>query len=91
MPRYLIERSFPQGLSIPLTDEGRKALDGLVRVNADHGVTWVHSYVNTDRTQTYCIYDGPTPESIRKVAERNGLPVSRITEVSVLDPYFYRP
>jgi hypothetical protein len=91
MPRYLIERSFPQGLSIPMNADGRKALDGVVQVNADHGVTWVHSYVSADRTQTYCIYDGPTPESIRKVAERNGLPVSRITEVSVLDPYFYRP
>lgn len=91
MPRYLIERSFPQGLSIPLTDDGRKAVDGVVKVNADHGVTWVHSYVNGDRTQTYCVYDGPSPESIRKVAERNGLPVTRITEVSVLDPYFYRP
>jgi hypothetical protein len=61
MPRYLIERSFPQGLSIPLNDDGRKALDGVVQVNADHGVTWVHSYVNTDRTQTFCIYDGRRP------------------------------
>ena len=91
MPRYLIERSFPQGLSIPLNTDGRKALDGVVQVNADRGVTWVHSYVSTDSKQTFCIYDGPSPESIRKVAERNGLPVSRITEVSVLDPYFYRP
>ena len=54
-------------------------------------MTWVHSYVNPDRTATFCVYDGPTPEAIRKVAERNGLPVNRITEVSVLDPYFYRP
>jgi len=91
MPRYLIERSFPQGLSIPLDDEGKKALAGVVANNAEHGVNWVHSYVNTDRTQTFCIYDAPTPESIRKVADRNGLPVGRITEVSVLDPYFYRP
>lgn len=90
MPRYLIERTFPQGLSIPLNDEGRQAIDKVVRNNAEQGVTWVHSYVNPERTQTFCVYDGPTPESIRAVAERNGLPVSRITEVSVLDPYFYR-
>ena len=91
MPRYLIERSFPQGLAIPLNDEGRKAVDSVVRNNAEHGATWVHSYVNPERTQTFCIYDAPSPESIRKVAERNGLPVGRITEVTVLDPYFYRP
>ena len=89
MPRYLIERSFPQGLSIPMNADGRKALDGVIRNNAEQGVSWVHSYVNPERTQTFCIYDAPTPEAIRHVADRNGLPVGQITEVSVLDPYFY--
>ena len=28
-------------------------------------------------------------DGIRKAAEKNGLPVDRITRVSVLDPYFY--
>lgn len=91
MPRYLIERSFPQGLSIPLDDNGQTALATVVANNAQDGVTWVHSYVNPDRTQTFCIYDAPSPEAIRKVADRNMLPVGRITEVTVLDPYFYRP
>ncbi len=91
MPRYLIERSFPQGLSIPLDDNGKAAVAAVVSNNAEQGVTWVHSYVNPDRTQTFCIYDAPSPEAIRKVADRNTLPVGRITEVSVLDPYFYRP
>jgi hypothetical protein len=53
-------------------------------------VTWVHSYVSPDRKKTFCIYDSPTPEAIRTVAGRNGLPVDHITEVSTLDPYFYR-
>jgi len=91
MPRYLIERSFPDGLSIPINDDGRKAVAGVVANNAESGVTWVHSYVTPDRTQTFCIYDAPAPEAIRQVAERNGLPVGRITEVNVLDPYFYQP
>jgi hypothetical protein len=91
MPRYLIERSFPDGLSIPMNEDGRKALASVVAKNAEHGVSWVHSYVTPDLKQTFCIYDGPTPEAIRKVADRNSLPVGRITEVSVLNPYFYRP
>jgi len=57
--------------------------------NAQHGVSWVHSYVNPDRTSTFCIYDGPSPEAIRAAARTTGLPVGNITEVSVLDPYFY--
>jgi hypothetical protein len=89
MPRYLIERTFPAGLSIPQNAAGVEAVQGVVERNAMDGVTWVHSYVNPDRTKTFCIYDGPTPESIRKVADRNKLPVDNITQVSVLDPYFY--
>jgi hypothetical protein len=42
-----------------------------------------------DKTKTFCIYDGPTPESIRRAATSNGLPVDTISEVTVLDPYFY--
>jgi hypothetical protein len=89
MPRYLVERSFPQGLAIPMNADGRKALDGVIANNAESGVAWVHSYVTPERTQTFCVYDAPSPEAIRKVADRNGLPVGRITQVNVLDPYFY--
>jgi hypothetical protein len=90
MPRYLVERTFPDGLAIPMDDSGAKTCMTVVDNNAQDGVTWIHSYVTPDRTRTYCVYDGPTPEAIRRVAETNSLPVDRITEVRVLDPYFYR-
>lgn len=90
MPRYLVERSFPAGLNIPMTAEGAAACRSVVGCNAEDGVTWVHSYVNPGHTRTFCIYDGPTPEAIRSAATRNSLPVDAITEVSVLNPYFYR-
>lgn len=61
----------------------------VVERNADEGVTWVHSYVSDDKTKTFCVYDAPNPEAIRKTAARNELPVDRITRVRVLDPYFY--
>ena len=90
MPRYMIERRFVGGLNIPQTAEGAKACLGVVERNAADGVTWLHSYVSPDRTKTFCVYDGPSPEAIRSAATRSQLPVDSITEVSVLDPYFYR-
>jgi hypothetical protein len=90
MARYMVERTFPDGLRIPVTEEGAAACLGVVDRNGELGVTWVHSYVNEDKTKTFCVYDGPDPEAIRKAAERNGLPVDGITKVTVLDPYFYR-
>lgn len=90
MPRYLVERSFPEGLGLPANDQGAQTCAVVVGNNITEGVTWIHSYVTPDRKKTYCIYDGPSPESIRQVANTNGLPVDRIQEVRVLDPYFHR-
>jgi hypothetical protein len=90
MPRYLVQRTFPDGLQIPVDEQGAKTAIAVVDTNADSGVTWVHSYVSADKSTTFCVYDGPSPEAIRRVAELNKLPVDRITEVRVLDPYFYR-
>jgi Nickel responsive protein SCO4226-like len=90
MPRYVVERTFPEGLQIPLTEEGTRICGAVVATNSDDLVTWVHSYVTEDKAKTYCIYDAPSPEAIRRAARRNNLPVDKITEVQVLDPYFYR-
>jgi hypothetical protein len=89
MPRYMVERTFADGLRIPADAQGAKACMAVVDVNAADGVTWIHSYVTEDRRKTFCVYDGPNPEAIRSAAERNGLPVDRISEVRVLDPYFH--
>lgn len=41
MPRYVVERSFPDGLSMPVDDEGAKASLAIVDGNAAEGVTWI--------------------------------------------------
>jgi len=57
MPRYVVERSFPDGLDIPITEAGSKACLTVIDGNLRHEVTWLHSYVSPDRTKTFCIYD----------------------------------
>jgi hypothetical protein len=89
MPRYVVERTFPEGLRIPVGSEGAEMCLAVVDRNADEGVTWIHSYVSEDKKKTFCVYDAPSPEAIRKTATRNELPVDHITQVSVLDPYLY--
>ena len=89
MPRYMVERTFPDGLHIPPDSSGADALRGVVERNASEGVSWVHSYVTPDKKRTFCVYDAPSPEAIRSVAEKNNVPVDAIHEVRVLDPYFY--
>ena len=90
MPRYMVQRTFPNGLEIPLDDAGAEICRAVIKRNAEEGVTWMHSYVSADKRTSFCVYDAPTPEAIRKTAARNDLPVDQITQVQVLDPYFYR-
>jgi hypothetical protein len=90
MPRYIVQRRFPQGLQIDVANGGAELCRSVIDRNAELGVSWVHSYVSEDKKTTFCVYDAPTPDAIRATAAANELPVEQITAVSVLDPYFYR-
>ncbi len=89
MPRYLIERTFGEGLQILDDSKGADECLKIVSNNLYDEVTWVHSYVSDDKSKSFCIYDAPSPEAVRRAARRNNLPIDKITEVRVLDPYFY--
>jgi hypothetical protein len=89
MKRYVVERNFPDGLEIPINKEGCDLVMGVVSNNSEDNVTWIHSYVSADKKKTFCIYDAPSPDAIRKVAIKSGSSVDKITEVKVFNPYFY--
>jgi len=76
-------------MNLKANEEGAGVCGGIVLNNTEDNVTWIHSYVSSDRQRMFCIYDAPTPEAIRRTAQRNNLPIDRITKVRVLDPYFH--
>jgi hypothetical protein len=87
MPRYLVRRTFAEGSDIP----GDVQAVRLCQVGLGEGklgITCVHSCVRISQSVSYCLYDAPSLEAIKELAEASGLPVDQITEV-VLDPYFY--
>lgn len=86
MPRYLIERTFPEAVRLPSPEDGDHAHRAFLENNALAGVTWVHSYIVPERRRSFCLYDAPAPEALRRASERNGLPVDRINEVHMLTP-----
>lgn len=82
--RYLVERTFPKG-ALDNLDAATKAK--VNETNARFGVKWVVSYANDEKTKTYCIYEGPSADSIREAAKANGMNANSVTEVPVtLDP-----
>jgi hypothetical protein len=77
MPRYIVQRTFPEGLHIPVENGGADICAAVIERNTEECVTWVHSYVSEDKRTTFCVYDAPTPEAIRKTASHNQLPVDQ--------------
>jgi hypothetical protein len=80
MPRYIIERSVPALSREELEAASRRSISVLEGMP---GVRWIRSYISAAEGKIYCEYDAPNPEAIREHARRAGLPVDRISEVSL--------
>jgi hypothetical protein len=78
--RYLIERTFPAGALEGLDASTKEKVN---QNNATVGVRWVESYANASKTRTFCVYEGPSEDAVRKAAQLNGLPVDSVTEIPV--------
>ena len=86
LKRFLIERDIPGvgGMSIvELCGAARASNQAIAKIGP--AIQWQHSYVAGDRT--FCIYLADSESTIREHAELSGIPVAKITEISlVIDP-----
>ena len=53
MPRYVVQRTFSEGLQIPVASGGAELCRVVVERNAQEGVTWICSFVSHDKTRTF--------------------------------------
>jgi len=81
MHRYMVARTFPPGALDGLDAAAKKAVNAC---NSSHGVRWVYSYANADKTKTYCIYEGPSEKAVQDAATANKIPVDSIVEIPVV-------
>ena len=76
MPRYIIERNFAEELEL-----NKEGVDQVERINDDEGVKWIYSFLSADKKKTYCLYEAPNADAIRKAAKRANLPADSVIEV----------
>jgi hypothetical protein len=87
MPRFIIERNLPAGLSRnDIDDASRRA----IAANADlPGVRWLHSHLALDRSKFFCEYEAPDEGTVRESAKRAQIPCDIVTEVVEIAPEHY--
>lgn len=77
MPVFVIERQWAEQL-----EANAEAADGINRINEEEGVRWLYSFLSADRRKTYCLYEAPSPDAIRRAAARAGIPADVVTEMA---------
>ena len=88
MPRYLIERTVGTLTRAQIEEGSRRSIEVLAGMP---GVVWIRSYVSDSEGKIFCEYDAPSAEAIREHARRAGIPVDRITEVTLeISPAMFR-
>ena len=78
---FLIERNFAEQVS--LTGE---LVQGVKSVASEEGNNWMFSFLSADKKKMYCLYEAPSPDTIRAAAERLGLPADVIVPVYEIRP-----
>jgi hypothetical protein len=80
MPRYIIERTVGHPTPEQMQEGGRKSNAVIAEMP---GVVWVRSYMSDAEGKMYCEYLAPSIEAVLEHARRVGLPVDKISEVSL--------
>jgi exoribonuclease II len=73
----LVERRFAEDL-----EASAEVNDRINRINEEEGVRWLYSFLSADKRKTYCLYEAPVPDAIRRAAARAGLPADAVIELA---------
>jgi hypothetical protein len=76
MAFFVIERRFAEELD--LTTEGAEEIN---LINGEEGVRWLYSFLTLDRRKSYCLYEAPSADAIRRAADRAGIPADVVMEL----------
>lgn len=76
VPIFIVERRFADDLEASV-----EVADRINRINQEEGVRWLYSFLSADKRKTYCLYEAPFADLIRRAAARAGLPADAVIEL----------
>jgi hypothetical protein len=83
MPRFIIERTMPPGPRPSREAALEKHQKSLEIAASMPGVAWIRSYVSEDQGKVFCEYEAPTIEDVYEHSRRAGIPVDRVSLITV--------
>lgn len=83
MPKYIIERNVPNLSELTPAEKEAISRKSIEVVSQMPGVVWIRSFISEAEGKIYCEYEAPNPEAILEHARRVGVPVDKISEVTM--------
>jgi hypothetical protein len=84
MALFLIERNLAEEL-----EPNAELLATIEDYNGNANLRWLFSFLSADRKKSYCLYEAPDAESLRRQAADLGYPADVIVEVSEVNPAMF--
>lgn len=81
MPLYVIERELAEKIQLSELGVGSREAQDL-----DAGLRWLFSFLSADRLRSYCLFEAPDAEVVRRVVRRSGFGDDAVVEVERIDP-----
>jgi hypothetical protein len=85
VPTYLVERYWPgvtSELLLEALNRGQRVMEQMSREGTP--VRDISSTLIPSEEVVFSVYEGPSPDAVRQLNERAGIPVSRIVEAIVI-------
>lgn len=88
MPHFIVERTVENVTREELQSIAQRSKAIYASVP---GLVWIRSYVSEADGKFYCEYDAPSADSVREASRLAGLPIDRISEITVeMSPEMFR-
>ena len=81
MPRYIVERTMGQLTPEQWEDTAKRSSEAIKTLGGS--VVWIRSHISHAEGKVYCEYDAPSSEAVAEVSRLAGMPVDRISEISL--------
>ncbi len=78
MPRYMVNRTLPALTKEQLEGIGKKVVAVCDQME---GVEWIRSHLTADGKHSFCEFEAPNEDAVRRHSELVGLPVDEVTQL----------